>query len=89
MYLVEYLPEAVGVSDSVPPVEDEGSDQPTNESLHERGVQRTIIRWIRDGEPAKAWFQTLLPNKVNAIWQRLIASARPYQPGDFGSILPG
>src|SRR2546427_9747325 len=39
MHLVEHLPKAVGVPDSMPPVEDERPDQPADEPLQERSVQ--------------------------------------------------
>src|SRR5882724_7810478 len=39
MHLVEHLPKAVGMPDSMPPVEEERPDQPPREPLQERSVQ--------------------------------------------------
>src|SRR5205809_2498754 len=52
MDLVEHLPEAVRVSDSVPPVEDKRPEQPAREALHDRSVQRAQVdkrRLVRKG----------------------------------------
>ena len=71
---------------AVPPVEDEGADEPADEALRER---RQLAVDVRSDGPCSHWLQVYPPSTTMPSCAVFKSHARRYQPRECGSSRPG